>query len=98
MDDLLDFVLEAHGALRRWPGVSALSAKLAVGWPFWRSSGSSGYSATGPWTSAPVASTPSSPRPRAPIPVSGAREISPWEDDGQWDGMSIIRAIEVPGQ
>jgi hypothetical protein len=31
MDDLLDFVLEAHGALRRWPGVSALTAKLAVG-------------------------------------------------------------------
>jgi hypothetical protein len=40
MDDLLDFVLEAHGALRRWPGVSALTAKLAVGWPFWRSIGS----------------------------------------------------------
>jgi hypothetical protein len=40
MDDLLDFVLESHGALRRWPGVSALTAKLAVGWPFWRSSGS----------------------------------------------------------
>jgi hypothetical protein len=51
MADLLGFVLEAHGALRRWPGVSALTAKLAVGWPFWRSSGSPGYSATGPWTS-----------------------------------------------
>lgn len=22
MDDLLDFVLEAHGALRRWPALS----------------------------------------------------------------------------
>ena len=27
MDDLLDFVLEVHGALRRWPGVSALHRK-----------------------------------------------------------------------
>ena len=43
MDDLLDFVLEAHGALRRWPGVNALIAKLAVSWPFWSSSGSPGY-------------------------------------------------------
>ena len=46
MDDLLDFVLEAHGALRRWPGVSALTAKLAVGWPFRRSSGSPFYQET----------------------------------------------------
>ena len=35
MNDLLDFVLDAHGGLERWSGVSALTAKLAVGGPFW---------------------------------------------------------------
>ncbi len=33
MSDLLDFVLDAHGGLERWSGVSALTAKLAVGGP-----------------------------------------------------------------
>ncbi len=35
MNDLLDFVLDAHGGLKRWSGVSTLTAKLAVGGPFW---------------------------------------------------------------
>jgi hypothetical protein len=35
MNDLLDFVLEAHGGLERWSSVSTLTAKLAVGGPFW---------------------------------------------------------------
>jgi hypothetical protein len=35
MNDLLDFVLDAHGGLERWSGVSRLTAKLAVGGPFW---------------------------------------------------------------
>src|SRR5262245_45020698 len=35
MNDLLGFVLDAHGGHERWSGVSALTAKLAVGGPFW---------------------------------------------------------------
>ena len=35
MNDLLDFVLDAHGGLKRWSGVSTLTVKLAVGGPFW---------------------------------------------------------------
>jgi hypothetical protein len=35
MYDVLDFVLDAHGGLERWSAVSALTAKLAVGGPFW---------------------------------------------------------------
>ena len=35
MNDLLDFVLDAHGGLKRWSGVSTVTAKLAVGGPFW---------------------------------------------------------------
>ena len=34
MNDLLDFVLDAHGGLKRWSGVSTLTVKLAVGGPF----------------------------------------------------------------
>ncbi len=36
MNDLLGFVLDAHGGLRRWSGVSTLTAKLAAGGPFSR--------------------------------------------------------------
>src|SRR5712664_249927 len=39
MNDLLDFVLDAHGGLKRWSGVSTLTAKLAVGGPFWGQQG-----------------------------------------------------------
>ena len=35
MNDLLDFVLDAHGGLNRWSDVSTLTAKLAAGGPFW---------------------------------------------------------------
>ena len=35
MNDLLDLVLDAHGGLTRWSGVSTLTAKLAAGGPFW---------------------------------------------------------------
>ena len=35
MNDLLDLVLDAHGGLTRWSGVSTLTAKLAAGCPFW---------------------------------------------------------------
>jgi hypothetical protein len=35
MNDLLDLVLEAHGGLKRWSGVSTLTANLAAGAPFW---------------------------------------------------------------
>src|SRR5262245_53160523 len=35
MSDLLALVLDAHGGLKRWSGVSTLTAKLAVGGPFW---------------------------------------------------------------
>jgi hypothetical protein len=33
MNDLLDFVLDAHGGVKRWSGVSRLTTKLAVGGP-----------------------------------------------------------------
>ena len=36
MNDLLDYVLDAHGGLNRWSGVSTLTAKLAAGGPFWK--------------------------------------------------------------
>jgi len=39
MNDLLDFVLDAHGGHERWSGVNALIAKLAVGGPFWEQLG-----------------------------------------------------------
>ena len=39
MNDLLDFVLDAHGGLKRWSDVSTLTAKLAVGGPFWGQQG-----------------------------------------------------------
>jgi hypothetical protein len=39
MNDLLDFVLDAHGGHERWSGVSTLTAKLAVGGPFWGQQG-----------------------------------------------------------
>src|SRR6266851_10438808 len=39
MNDLLDFVLDAHGGLKRWSGVSTVTAKLAVGGPFWGQQG-----------------------------------------------------------
>ena len=39
MNDLLDFVLDAHGGLNRWSGVSTLTAKLAAGGPFWGQQG-----------------------------------------------------------
>jgi hypothetical protein len=35
MSDFLDLVLDAHGGLERWLSVSTLTAKLAVGGPFW---------------------------------------------------------------
>ena len=35
MNDLLDFVLDAHGGLKRWSGVNTLTVKLAIGGPFW---------------------------------------------------------------
>ena len=35
MNDLLDVVLDAHGGLERWSGISTLTAKLAIGGPFW---------------------------------------------------------------
>ena len=35
MNGPLDFVLDAHGGLKRWSGVSTLPVKLAVGGPFW---------------------------------------------------------------
>jgi hypothetical protein len=46
MNDLLDFVLNAHGGLKRWPGVSTLTAKLAAG----ARSGDSRDSPTRSWT------------------------------------------------
>ena len=39
MNDLLDFVLDAHGGLKRWSGDSTLTAKLAAGGPFWGQQG-----------------------------------------------------------
>src|SRR5262245_8024581 len=39
MNDLLDFVLDAHGGLKRWSAVSTLTAKLAAGGPFWGTAG-----------------------------------------------------------
>jgi hypothetical protein len=39
MNDLLDFVLDAHGGLKRCSGVSTLTAKLAAGGPFWGQQG-----------------------------------------------------------
>jgi hypothetical protein len=36
MKDLLDYVLDAHGGLNRWSGVSTLTAKLAADGPFWK--------------------------------------------------------------
>jgi hypothetical protein len=48
MSDLLDLVLEAHGGLERWSGVSALTAKLAVGGPFWEQLGFPDASRTRP--------------------------------------------------
>lgn len=36
MNDLLDYVLDAHGGLNRWSGVSTLTAKLAADGPFWK--------------------------------------------------------------
>jgi len=39
MNDLLDFVLDAHGGLNRWSDVSTLTAKLAAGGPFWGQQG-----------------------------------------------------------
>jgi len=36
MNDLLDYVLGAHGGLNRWSGVSTLTAKFAAGGPFWK--------------------------------------------------------------
>ena len=46
MNDLLDFVLDAHGGLKRWSGVSTLTVKLAVGGPFWDSKWPGGRGAT----------------------------------------------------
>ena len=34
-NDLLDVVRNAHGGLEPWSDVSTLTAKLAVGGPFW---------------------------------------------------------------
>jgi hypothetical protein len=53
MNDLLDFVLDAHGGVKRWSGVSTLTAKLAT---------------------TPFLLT---------FPGVQAREISPWQEDGQ---------------
>jgi len=39
MSDLLDLVLGAHGGLKRWLGVRTLTAKVAVGGPFWGQQG-----------------------------------------------------------
>jgi hypothetical protein len=39
MNDLLEFVLDAHGGLKRWSGASTLTAKLAVGGPLWGQQG-----------------------------------------------------------
>jgi hypothetical protein len=36
MNDLLDLVLDAHGGLNRWSGVSTLTATLAADGPFWK--------------------------------------------------------------
>ena len=35
MNDLPDFVLDAHIGLKRWSGVSTLTTELAAGGPFW---------------------------------------------------------------
>jgi hypothetical protein len=35
MTDLLELALEANGGLERWSNVNALTAKLALGGPFW---------------------------------------------------------------
>jgi hypothetical protein len=34
-NELLDVVLDAHGGLERWSGISTLTAKLAIGGPLW---------------------------------------------------------------
>jgi hypothetical protein len=39
MDELLTLVLDAHGGLERWSGVSALTAHLSFGGPFWGAKG-----------------------------------------------------------
>ncbi len=39
MDELLTLVLDAHGGLDRWSGVSALTAHLSLGGPFWGAKG-----------------------------------------------------------
>jgi hypothetical protein len=39
MDELLTLVLDAHGGLERWSGVSALTAHLSLGGPFWGAKG-----------------------------------------------------------
>src|SRR5437899_9117852 len=39
MDDLLSRVVDAHGGLKRWSGVSTLTAQLSVGGPFWGAKG-----------------------------------------------------------
>src|SRR5262245_6073914 len=39
MNDLLGFVLDAHGGHERCSGVSTLTAKLAIGGPFWGQQG-----------------------------------------------------------
>lgn len=35
LDDLLISVLEAHGGLENWEGITGLTAKLSLGGPFW---------------------------------------------------------------
>jgi hypothetical protein len=39
MSDLLDFVLDSHGGLRRWSEVGTLTARTTVGGPFWVAKG-----------------------------------------------------------
>ena len=36
MNDLLEFVLDAHGGRKRWSDVKTLTTELAVGGPFWK--------------------------------------------------------------
>ncbi|MEU3983359.1 hypothetical protein AB0F77_25270 [Streptomyces sp. NPDC026672] len=42
MTDLLDFVLEAHGGLKRWSDTTTIRAKLDMGGPSWASRGQDG--------------------------------------------------------
>jgi len=89
MNDLPDFVLDAHIGLKRWSGVSTLTTKLAAGGPFWGRQGFPDafgdetltvdvrrqHAAFTPWT-APVKGTPCS---STPLQTTGrARGLADW--------------------